>query len=360
MSQLQQLKGISSIINPDNVAQHIDVDNEIKLFMNNKPPTANTDPAEIYKDELMRLSKEVGVDLSPFQTANIEPRQTPHMSPHTTPHMSPHASPQSGFESPEYSNHQSPNEEDDYDSEDERTPTSNMGYDSIHLSPQPLSSAMGSGMQSNIATPTMNYAAPTQEQIYQNQINSVMNDLGGNMADNNTLNLDSMKREDTKMSMLETIDSIRASLEEEDALGLDRIPKVTQESSYDDVEHVLRRLQLKNDRARYTSLADEFLLLGADAMEELFDGQNMYFNRYRPDLRGWRKEVQVKLRRMRHDTSTLVSDIMHDYNIGPGARILLELIPNMVMFANRRRSEYGQVDMIGDNMNEEFEKLRNI
>ena len=39
---------------------------------------------------------------------------------------------------------------------------------------------------------------------------------------------------------------------------------------------------------------------------------------------------------------------MHDYNIGPGARILLELVPNMFMYAKRRKQNYGKSNLYAD------------
>lgn len=185
----------------------------------------------------------------------------------------------------------------------------------------------------------------TEEEHRHDQVRTVMESIGG--ADSQFISMEEATKEDEKITMLEQIDSLRLALEEENSQGVERIPKVTNENSYADIENVLRRLRLKNDRARYTGLADEFVLWGAQGMEELFDGKRRWFGK-NPDLTGWSKEVQVKLRRMRHDTSTLVSGVMHDYNIGPGMRILLELLPNMFMYARRRKQNYGKDSIYSD------------
>ena len=101
-------------------------------------------------------------------------------------------------------------------------------------------------------------------------------------------------------------------------------------------------LRHKNDHTRYCSFAEEFLLFGAYALEELFDGKRTFFSRYQPDLTGWHNHVNVKLKRMRHDTGQLVSAVMQDYNIGPGARVLLELIPSAVIYSKMRKQQYSQ------------------
>ncbi len=90
------------------------------------------------------------------------------------------------------------------------------------------------------------------------------------------------------------------------------------------------------------------MLFGAYALEELFDGKRMWLGRYQPDLTGWHNNVNVKLKRMRHDTGQLMSGIMHDYNIGSGARLLLELVPNLVLYSKLRKSQHNQPDLFSD------------
>lgn len=186
----------------------------------------------------------------------------------------------------------------------------------------------------------------TDEQIRHEQIHDVMNDMG---AQNTTIfTLEQTRRQDEKLTMLDEIASLKMSLEEDEAKGIENIPRVDSKSSYDEVENVLKSYRLINDRMRYCSLADEFILWGAQGMEELFNGQRTWFGRYNPDLTGWSKQVSVKLRRMRHETSQLVGGVMHDYNIGPGMRIILELIPNMFMYARTKKQNYGKPTLMSD------------
>jgi hypothetical protein len=151
------------------------------------------------------------------------------------------------------------------------------------------------------------------------------------------VSFESEKREDAKCQMLEEIDSLIESLKADD-VDLDRIPKVGKQDSYEEVETVLKILRHKNDRMRYCSFAEEFIIFGACSLEELFDGKNTYFGRS-PDLTDWSNQVNVKLRRMRHDTSQVMGQLMQDFNIGPGARILLELVPNMLLYSRGRKKQ---------------------
>lgn len=176
----------------------------------------------------------------------------------------------------------------------------------------------------------------TYEQERRGHINRVNAEMGAAVE----VSLENEKREDIKHQMLEQIDALYDTLKEE-GVDLSRISRPTAQSSYDDVNGVLKMLLYKNDRIRYCSFAEEFLLFGAYELEDLFNGKRTFFGKYRPDVTGWHNHVNVKLRRMRHDTSALVSDIMHDYQIGPAMRLLLELVPNFVMYSKMKKQQHG-------------------
>jgi hypothetical protein len=160
-------------------------------------------------------------------------------------------------------------------------------------------------------------------------------------SDEREFSLEKEKKEDMKSAMLAEIDSLMDILTEVD-IDLSRIPQVSQSSSFEAVESVLRILRHKNDATRYTTFAEEILLMGVHALEELFDGKRMWFDKYQPDLTGWHNTVNSKLKRMRHDTGQIVSSIMHDYQISPGVRIMMELVPNMILYSNQRKEQHNQ------------------
>jgi hypothetical protein len=165
--------------------------------------------------------------------------------------------------------------------------------------------------------------------------------------DGDKFSFDKEKEEDLKCSMLSDIDSLIGTLSE-DGVDLSRIPQVTSASSYENVEAVLRMLRHKNDHSRYCSFAEEILLSGVSALEELFDGNKTYFGKYSPDLTGWHNHVNVKLKRMRHDTGQIVQGVMQDYGMGPMMRVMAELIPNMVLYSRMRKQQKGSSRMFND------------
>ncbi len=197
----------------------------------------------------------------------------------------------------------------------------------------------------------------TSEQRRRQEIDGVKRDLG--TENTNVWSIEQEKLEDQKTIMLEEIDSLMVSLEEDD-VDISRIPKVTKDSPFSDVQTVHKILRIKNDRMRYCSFADEIVLLGAYGLEELFNGDNTWFGR-QPDLRGWHSNVQTKLRRMRHDTSSFVSSAMGEHQIGPFARILLELVPSAFMYSKMRKEQYVSKKMYSETATaRSIENIRNV
>lgn len=323
------LRGMSQIINPQNVKDNINYE-EIEKNMVERGVVKNTTaPSERLDKELNEIAKQLNIKLgnSPMERTPKSP-----MEYRSTP-KSPRSPSERFLRSPMENNQSFTDDQDDESDED-------------NLPPKRVSGMYETSEEMH---------KKTKEQERYDQIDKVINNIGRSVP---IVDIEQEKKEDSKINMLEEIDSIKLSLEE-DYVDLKSIPNVDKYSKYEDVEAVLKLLRIKNDRLRYCSLAEEFIILGAHGLEDIFDGQKTYFGKYRPDLSGWNKNVQVKLRRMRHDTSTLVSTVMQDYNIGPLPRILLELIPNMFMYAKRKKSQFGEQKIQDDDdINDTINKIR--
>ena len=166
------------------------------------------------------------------------------------------------------------------------------------------------------------------------------------------------KEEDDKAILLEQIDMLITNLKDE-GIDVSRVPDVDNSSPIEDIENVHKILRLKNDRNRYCSFAEECILAGSHTLEWLFDGKKQYIGR-RPDLRGWSATVNIKLRRMRYDTSTFVSGVMQDYNLGHGTRILFELFPSLFLYSKMKKSQYADNLITSDEMNSAIDRIRDI
>ncbi len=153
--------------------------------------------------------------------------------------------------------------------------------------------------------------------------------------------------EDEKASMLADIEELIEILEVGGMADLSRINRVDQSSSYKEIECVLRILQKKLDRARCSTFAEELFLFGALALEEIFDGENVWLG-YRPDLTGFRQSARQKLRRVRHETGQIVSYALQNNSIGPGMRMLMEMVPAMILCAHKNSQQHGQPGMFDD------------
>lgn len=172
----------------------------------------------------------------------------------------------------------------------------------------------------------------TQEERKQVHIDRVLGDID----DRELEGIDRERDEDTKTSLLEQIDMLRTTLDD-DGIDIKGVPVVDKNSSMIDIQNVYKILRLKNDRNRYCSFAEELILAGAYGLESLFDGEKVWFGSYRPDLIGWSSTVKVKLRRMRYETSTFVGEIMQEYQMSSGIRLALELLPSIFLYSRQKK-----------------------
>jgi len=149
--------------------------------------------------------------------------------------------------------------------------------------------------------------------------------------------------EDKKIALMEEIDMLKSILKE-DNINYSDIKIPGEGASVADMMKARTRLLHRNDRNRCRTFGEEIFMTAAQGLEYLFDGQRDYFGR-RPDLTGWSSTVGVKLRRMRFDTSTMVTNVMSEYNFGPMARIGMELIPSAFMHSRMRKNIEAKGDL---------------
>lgn len=160
--------------------------------------------------------------------------------------------------------------------------------------------------------------------------------------------LERERERDLKASKLEHIAQLRLSLQEE---GIDckEIAVPALDSPISEIDSVLNVLRLKNDRTRYSTLADEVILGLAQGLETVFDGSRaLPVVGWRPDYTGYHNTVSVKLHRMRHETSEVVGNIIGSHSVGPTARIAMELMPSFFLYPHMRRRQRGTPGLAED------------
>lgn len=205
-------------------------------------------------------------------------------------------------------------------------------YNSPKLSPKKSSNQSSFTYNDDYETTDKQLKHMTLEERKQDKINQVLHDIDDRELE---FNVEKEKDEDDKASLLEQIDMLKITLED-DGVDVSGVPQITKNSSMNDVHNIYKILRLKNDRNRYCSFAEELILSGAYGMEYLFDGKKEWFTKT-PDLTGWSSTVKVKLRRMRFETSTFVQEVMQEYNMSAGVRLALELLPSMFLYSRNRR-----------------------
>lgn len=193
----------------------------------------------------------------------------------------------------------------------------------------------------------------TNEERRQNVINAAFH--GMKEPSSAIFTIEQEQEADEKARKLEQISSILTMFKEEGE-EIDRIPELDESNSIDEIDSVLKHLLLKNDRKRYGAFAEECIMLAAHGIEWVFDGEKTYFG-FRPNMTDWHKTVKHKLRRMRHDTSTVVGTVMKKWNLGSGTRIALELIPSAFLYSRLKKSQQNDDILANKNVtDDEFDE----
>jgi hypothetical protein len=192
----------------------------------------------------------------------------------------------------------------------------------------------------------------TQEQYNQNIVDGILD--SSNNTELSTYNMDNENNEDLKLTLLEKIDNLMEELED-DGISLDKIPKVDYNSDLDRIEYVTKLLMLKSNRNRYATLGEEFILAMANGLELLCNGDREFMG-IRPDLQGYSDVVKVKLRRLRNETSQIVSNVVDKYEISPITTLLIELIPSLFLHSKRRKSQ--SYDNLYNDLSDDINEIR--
>jgi len=123
-------------------------------------------------------------------------------------------------------------------------------------------------------------------------------------------------------------------------IELGHIPEVSIHSNPQEINRVHEMTRIKFERERFCDIASNMVTLGAKAVEFAFDGRKTYFGRWRPDATGWsERSLPGKLQRLKPDLSSMISNFMDQYNVGSGARICIELVPNLLFHMQKNTSD---------------------
>jgi hypothetical protein len=183
----------------------------------------------------------------------------------------------------------------------------------------------------------------SNEQIKQRDLQRALESININTSSQNgesgMYNLDAEKMRDKKDMLMGQIDLLRQSLEDEGRKTSDIIV-VTNNNTFDEVESVYKQLRYRNDHIRYCSVANEFAQTLAYGLEWAFDGKRSYFG-FQPDMTGWDATLNIKMRHLSYETSSMVSDSMKSYNLGNFWRLLLELVPSAVLHSKMKKNKSG-------------------
>jgi len=176
------------------------------------------------------------------------------------------------------------------------------------------------------------YKVNNEERESKKIINNIIHDKKNNdiIEENN--------EEYEKLKYLDQIDNLRDDLLS-DGINISKVPSVNHDSPIEEIKRIYTILTIKNCRDKYREFGEEIILSASSGLEYLFDGEKEYFG-YTPDLTGYSDTLKIKLRRLRYETTTIVSNIMEKYEMDPMTKFMASIVPSMIMHSAMRKKHY--------------------
>jgi hypothetical protein len=196
---------------------------------------------------------------------------------------------------------------------------------------------------------------------YRNESN-IVEDVLRDMRNETTTEYATEKEDirDKKARKLEEIAQLKSMLEGE-GVDISSVSSPTLDDSEEKIEQVLKILKLKMDRIRYSSLAEEIILGLAEGVETVFDGtREIPIVGWKPDYTDYHNTVNVKLHRMRFETSQVVNDTIQNWKLGPLTRIAVELLPSFFLYPRQRSKQKNTPGLYDDLNKNAYNNIRNM
>jgi len=359
------MAGITSLMNPQHINTDVNLLKAEKEIMGrvDNAPKKDIDPVKLYTRELNELAEELGVNFTNDETESSQDEREPAgvASVHTR-------APQT-FGRGQYSDlvrdmdirSISSKEETEDDSslsgtEDEKSTSSEDSQNAEGVSapgvvsPTPGRTETGDSVYrrrnrihripgvAHSARKDKN-AHVTEEQEHRRHINSVLKDM--RKETHTFYSVEQERAQDIKASKLEQIGQLRTTLVEE-GVDCSGVGAPGLDSSMGEIDGVLNILRMKNDRNRYSAVAEEVILGAAEFIETVFDGsREIPLLNWAPDYTGYHNTVNTKLHRMRYETSQIVGQIIEHHNINPMTRVFMELLPSLILYPRQQQKRRG-------------------
>lgn len=136
--------------------------------------------------------------------------------------------------------------------------------------------------------------------------------------------------EDNKFELLEEIHNLKESIVEGGG-RVDDIPEVTDEDSMEDIQKAYKKAKYRNNIQNYAETGGNLIMISAQALGKLFNGKRKVLG-FQPNFSTWAEKcVRPKLRRIKPETTTMVSNAVEYFGISGGQRIVFELLPSLIV-----------------------------
>lgn len=154
---------------------------------------------------------------------------------------------------------------------------------------------------------------------------------------------EAIEEQDQKDSLYEHIMILSQTLKDDGIDCSEIIKKINKDSPVEKLSSTYKLLKLKSDRKRYSVLFEEVVVYGSELLERYFDGtKKIPIIGSRPNYTGIHNRIQTKLRRMRPETSGIVSRFIGGMKLPSLAKVALEILPSILIYPSQNKAYMNQ------------------
>jgi hypothetical protein len=206
--------------------------------------------------------------------------------------------------------------------------------------------------------------AITEEQAKRQHVTHMLHDMGQDMPTSFGIELE--RSTEIKSSKIERISALKTSWKKSEGLDTSEIPMPTLDSPMHTIDAALNHLTRLNNRTRYSTIAQEAVGGVATILENVFDGTTeIPFFKVKPNYTGYKKTVDLRMMRMKHETSQIVSNVVDRYGITPEMQVFVDLGISFIMYPmtnkGTKNEKHAYNDLLKRKMElEDLENEKNI
>jgi hypothetical protein len=344
------IAGISSFIEPDSVRDGINpasVESSITRGDNGGKPK-QVDYEKIYDSKVKDLCKEYGIEMKEGNTAKKSKKKAKEESEDDDSDIDIDDilkidKPSKKKDKPKKGKHKHKSESEDEDESSESSDESSGGSltDVSNIISSRKKKKVGEYFSSDSEDDSDEIDFVTSEQKKQGYVDDIVGK--GNTRDELLYDIQKQNNKARKSQLIVDIKLLRKGLKSNKDIDMKDYQKPTEDMPISYLEALKRELVMLDTRITSSEMVEEIIVLGLKGIGKFLDGKRSILG-IKPRVTGYHNQAQIKLRRMKYQTSKFLGSIIGEGEMHPAIQLGTSLGVGMLLYSGFNLANDGKKD----------------